>query len=72
MALEIRQKKCPGKTGTAGSRLIQETCEVAPLAVPDAGALAFDPVQHVTDKAMDCLFFMVAGKEEKIRRYPVA
>jgi hypothetical protein len=45
---------------------------LTPFAVPDAGALSFDPVPHVTDKAMDRLFFMVAGKEEKIRPYPVA
>ena len=40
--------------------------------IPFAGSLNLDLDQHVTDKALDGLFLMLAEEERKIRQDPAA
>jgi hypothetical protein len=40
--------------------------------VPMLGSQSFDLDEHVTNKALDGLFFVVGEEEKKIRRNPLA
>ncbi len=58
--------------GEVGVTKSYQDLEETARSVPFAGTFAFDLDQHVTDRALDGLFLMVAEEEKRIRQDPVA